>query len=261
LKLKNFQNKFIKYFMAALFFVFPIGCTGTQKKNDNGLTSSYIKKIDTENSFKSAKDLKPDYLKLSKELIKQRYYDVAIAQLEKVKKNKKNEAEIYFLMGKCSKGNKEYLKAEKNFQKAIDVNSDYAPAYNGLGLICDMTGKGEKAWKFYKKAISLNPARADFYNNLGFSEIIGKKYKEAKSDLLKSIALKPDFIKAKNNLALAYIMTDEDEKAFAILKNIYPLNIACYNMGALYIKKGDGKKADEMHKKAVELHPEFKQGR
>jgi len=247
--------------MATLFLMFSSGCAGIQKKPDNVLTGSYKKKIEPENSFKSAKDLKPDYLKLSKELIKQGYYDVALAQLEKIKKNKKNEAQIYFLMGKCNKGNKEYLKAEKNFQKAIDINPDYAPAYNGLGLICDMTGKRENAWKFYKKAIRLNPAMADFYNNLGFSEIMGKRFQEAELHLLKSIALNPDFIKAKNNLALAYIMTDEDEKAFTVLKNIYPLNIACYNMGALYIKKGDGKKADEMYKKAVELHPEFQQGR
>jgi len=240
--------------------MFSFGCTGIQKKTDNGLTNSY-KKNEPENSFKSDKNLKPDYLKLSKELIKQGYYDVALAQLEKIKKRKENKAEIYFLMGKCNKGNKEYLKAEKNFQRAIDINPDYAPAYNGLGLVYDMTGKREKAWKFYKKAIQLNPARADFYNNFGFSEIIGKRFQEAELHLLKSIALKPDFIKAKNNLALVYIMTDKDEKAFAILKNNFPLNIACYNMGALYIKKGDKKKADEMYKKAIELHPEFQQGR
>ena len=245
----------LKYFITILFLIFFIGCAGTQKKTDNRLNSSYIKKNITENSYKSDKNLKPDYLELSKELIKQGFYDVALAQLEKTEKN---NAEIYFLMGKCNSGNREYLKAEKNFQRSIDLNSDYAPAYNGLGLIYDMTEKREKAWRFYKKAIRLNPARADFYNNLGFSEIIAKKYNEAKLNLLKSIALNPDFIRAKNNLALTYIMTEKDEKAFAILKNIFPLNIACYNMGALYIKKGDKEKADEMYKKAIELHPEFK---
>ncbi len=247
--------------MAALFFIAPIGCIGAQKKADNGLNNSYKKKIEPENSYVSDKDLKPDYLKLSKELIKKKFYDVALIQLKKVKKNKKNEAEIYFLMGKCNKGNKKYSKAEKNFHKVIVVNPDYAPAYNGLGLIYDMTGRRKKSEIFYKKAIRLNPARADFYNNLGFSKIISKKYKEAKPALLKSIALKPDFIRAKNNLALVYIMTEEDEKAFKILKNIFPLNIAFYNMGALYIKKGDRKKADTMYEKSVELHTEFKQGK
>jgi Flp pilus assembly protein TadD len=243
--------------MATVFLlIWIVGCIGPQKAANHQLNGNYQNNGDESvQNVKPNRQIQQDHLKLAKDLIKRGFFDVALVQLEKAEKQNGSNAEIYFLTGKCHLENKNYAAAQGCFKQSIRTDPDYATAHNGLGLVYDMTGNRQTARECYQKAIRLNPARADFYNNLGFSEIMDKNYPEAKHHLLKSISLNSDFVRAKNNLALCHVMTGEDQKAFEILKKIFPLDIACHNMGALYLKKGDRNKADEMHKKAVELNP------
>jgi tetratricopeptide (TPR) repeat protein len=248
--------KSMAYIATILFLTGLNGCIGPQKTADHRLNGNYPKNTEeTAQNVNHHRHIQQDHLKLARDLIRRGFFDVALVQLEKAEKENGGSAEIYFLTGKCNLENKNYAKAERKFQQSIRTDPDYAPAHNGLGLVSHMCEKKKKARECYKKAIRLNPARADFYNNLGFSEIMDKNYAEAKLHLLKSISLNSDFVRAKNNLALCHVMTGEDQKAFEILKKIFPLDIACHNMGALYLKKGNRKKANEMHKKAVELNP------
>ncbi len=197
------------------------------------------------------RDIKPDFLKLARELINKGFYDVALLQLKKAVENDSANPEIYFLMGKCNRESSQFDVAEKDFQKALEIDPEFALAHDGLGLLYDLTGKREDAQKQYQKAIALNPARPDFYNNLGFSKLLAGKYVEAKSDLMKSLALQPGFRKAEANLALCCIMTNDDKKAFALLKKNHTYPAACRNMAALYKFKGDTQKALAMVEKAA----------
>ena len=252
--LQGLNIKFATYILITVFLAAMNGCAGPPKKTGNRSNGIYGQDLTESRQLDSfSQKTKPDYINLATQLINQGFYEVAIVQLENAKKKVKkasDNVQLYFLMGKCFRETKQYAVAEKNFKKAVAVKPDYAPAYNGLGLVYDMTGKRSKARQFYHKAIGLNPARADFHNNLGFSLLISKKYKEAKNYLFKSIALAPDFIKAKNNLALCCVMTGEDQKAINILKSNFSIKAAYCNMGALYMLKGDKKKADEMYEKA-----------
>ena len=158
-------------------------------------------------------------------------------------------------MGKCNRESSQFKASAKDFQKALEIDPDFAPAHDGLGLLYDLTGKRDAAQEQYQKAIALNPARPDFYNNLGFSKLLAGKYIEAKSDLLKSLALQPGFTKAEANLALCCIMTNDDKKAFALLRKSHTYPAACRNMAALYKFKGDTPKALEMIDKAAKTDP------
>jgi len=242
-----------------LILVFVSGCAGLFKETDNGFKSSIISRMedDAARNHPVNPEIKPDCLKLARDLVKRGFYDVALVQLEEAKKENLKNVEIYYLMGICKRENKEYNEAARDFHEATRLDPDYAPAYDGLGLTCDLMGEREKAWTNYKKAISLNPARADFYNNLGFSEILGERFKEAKLHLLKSVSLYPAYKKALNNLALCYAMMGEDEKALAVLKKISSPANACNNMGAMYQLKGDMKKAAAMYKKALKINPDM----
>ena len=246
----------------AIIFIFLIlffisGCAGLSEETNRGFKSNTIPRMKDYAAQNQPVNpgIKPDYLKLARDLVKRGFYDVALVQLEEAgKKNPKN-VEIYYLMGVCKRENREYHEAAKDFHEAIRLNPEYAPAYDGLGLTCDLMGEREKAWTNYKKAISLNPARADFYNNLGFSEILGGRFKEARLHLLKSVSLNPGYKRALNNLALCDAMVGEDKKAMAILNRILSPGDACNNMGVIYQLKGDIKKAVAMYKKALEINP------
>lgn len=246
-----------------LILVFVTGCAGLFKETDNGFKSNIIPRMadDAAQNHPVNPEIKPDCLKLARDLVKRGFYDVALAQLEEAKKENLKNVEIYYLMGICKRENKEYNEAAKDFHEATCLDPDYAPAYDGLGLTRDLMGERENAWTNYKKAISLNPARADFYNNLGFSEILGERFKDAKLHLLKSVSLYPAYKRALNNLALCHVMMEEDEKALAILKKISSPAKACNNMGAIYQMKGDMKKAAVMYKKALKISPDMAEAR
>ena len=235
--------------LSILLPVFINGCitTGSQQAHPE-LKSNILPPSQYQPSANPAirSEVKPDFLQLARDLINKKFYDVALMQLKKAEKDDSNNAEIYFLMGKCNRETSEFKAAEKDFQKALKINPAFAPAYDGLGLLYDLTGKREAAQEQYRKAITLNPAGAGFYNNLGFSKLLSGKYIEAKSNLLKSMALQPGFRKAEANLALCCIMTNDDKKAFALLRKSHTYPEACRNMAAMYKIKGDTEKALEM---------------
>jgi len=61
----------------------------------------------------------------------------------------------------------EYKKAIGCFEKAIQINPNYAAAYNNLGNALKELGEYQKAISCYEKAIEINPNHADAHNNLG----------------------------------------------------------------------------------------------
>ena len=56
--------------------------------------------------------------------------------------------------------------AAKNYEKALDINPDYAEAHNNLGVIFKELGQLDDAVKSYKKALAINPDYAIAHNNL-----------------------------------------------------------------------------------------------
>ena len=54
------------------------------------------------------------------------------------------------------KGNR--LVSFKFYEKAIDLNPNFADAYNNIGIVLLEMGQFDDAIKFYEKAIDLNPS-------------------------------------------------------------------------------------------------------
>ena len=243
----------IRILVPFLCLVCTAGClTSGQKQSSAEFRSNIMPQMENQSAANPVlrHDLKPDFLKLARDLINKGFFDVALLQLNKAVENNSDNPEIYFLMGKCNRESSQFDAAEKDFKKALEIDPEFAPAHDGLGLLYDLTGKKEAAQEQYQKAIALNPARHDFYNNLGFSQLLTGKYVEAKSNLLKSLALQPGFTKAEANLALCCIMTNDDKKAFALLRKSHTYPTACCNMAALYKIKGETQKALDMINKA-----------
>ncbi len=73
--------------------------------------------------------------------------------------------------------------AKISFQRSIDINSTFAPAYNGLALAFQLEGDKSLAEQFYRKAAGLAPGSAMIHNNLGAFLFSEKRYKEACKEL------------------------------------------------------------------------------
>lgn len=204
------------------------------------------------------KNVRRDYLVLAKDLVSKGFYEVALVQLENAAKENPRQAEVHHLKGVCHRELGSYKTAVKDFKKALSINGEFAPAYDGLGITFDLLGEKKKACENFLFAIKLNPARADFYNNIGYSQMGAGNLKNAEQYFEKSITLDPDFRLANNNLAICYGLQGRDNEAFSLFLRYMSASQAWNNMGYIFQRKGEKKKAFTAFKRATELDPKLK---
>lgn len=138
-----------------------------------------------------------------------------------------------------SQGN--YYEAKKYFEKSIQANPRFSPAYNELGNIYknshdlatalhyylkalnymprsaiiltnlgvteNQLGRTEKAREYFERAIASDPKCADAYYNLGKIYLAAEVWQEAKKCLQKAIKINPNFGYAQSLLAFTKMQT------------------------------------------------------
>ena len=188
------------------------------------------------------KNVRRDYLVLAKDLVSEGFYEVALVQLECAAKENPRQAEVHHLKGVCPRELGSYKTAVKDFKKALSIDREFAPAYDGLGITFDLLGEKKKAYENFLFAIKLNPARADFYNNIGYSQMGVGNLKDAEQYFEKSITLDPDFRLSNNNLGICYGLQGRDNEAFSLFLGYMSASQAWNNMGYIFQRRGERKK-------------------
>ncbi len=178
-------------------------------------------------------NMQPNYLDLARELVSQGHYDVALRQLEKAREHHVDCPELYYLRGVCLRENGSLKLALQAFEKALSIGSRYAPALNGMGLTYESMGKGKQAIRAFERAVEYNPAQPEFTNNLGMALMKQNRLSQAEAFFLKCLELDPEYLTACNNLAICYCRQGRDDRALALLKSHYPLDVACHNMAVI----------------------------
>lgn len=102
------------------------------------------------------------------------------------------EAEIYYNRGSNKYKLNDYEGAMLDFNKAIELNSDFTYAYVFRGLVKDSLKNFEDAILDYNKAIELDPENSSAYYNRGIAKHDLKNYIGAILDYHKAIKLNPE---------------------------------------------------------------------
>jgi len=110
------------------------------------------------------------------------------------------EAYEYFLRGRQFFHQLALDKSKQMFEKAIEFDPGYAPAYAGLSDVHSWLyewGGGSdsnlvKAENYSKKALSLAPNTAESHSSYGFVLSLGKRYDESEKEFNEAIRLNPN---------------------------------------------------------------------
>lgn len=109
------------------------------------------------------------------------------------------------------------------YSRAIELNPEYANAYNNRGNVYRRLENYERAIEDYNKATELKPDYALAYNNRGIAYRHLKNYSRAIEDYNKAIEIKPDDASPYLNLAEIHIITGQYEKTLETIKKLLPL--------------------------------------
>jgi tetratricopeptide (TPR) repeat protein len=126
--------------------------------------------------------------------LESRNYPLALKELLEAEKQDSSNPLIHYYLGILYHVKGLPNDSIREFEKAIDLKSDYSEAYNYLGLVYDSTGQFDNAIASYKKALSnlLYETPSFAWNNLGWSYYKKGDYDAAVSAFSEAIKLEPN---------------------------------------------------------------------
>jgi len=146
------------------------------------------------------------------------------------------------------------------FQKALESDPDYPDAQINLGISYWKKGEEEQAIVAFEKAKGNKKNRATANNNLGVIYQNRGDYSRALALFREAVREGPQDMGACLNLALALERNGQTDEAIVQLEKAhlrhplgYPIN---YQLGSLYLKKGNPPRAAEYFSEALKLKPE-----
>lgn len=180
--------------------------------------------------------------------------------------NKAIELNPDFAVAYSNRGLVKKIKGDLNdaladFNKAIELKPDLAAAYNNRGDAKRAKGDLDGALADYDRAIELKPGSATTYNNRGELKRSKRDLDGALLDYNKAIEIKPDSAIYYSNRSLAKLPKQDLEGALADCNRAIELNpdfAAAYNnRGMVRQVKGDLDGALDDYNKALNLKPDF----
>jgi tetratricopeptide (TPR) repeat protein len=156
-------------------------------------------------------------------------------------KNKRAAAQSLYSQGLGILSRDDYGKAVTYFEKAVEIDPNYAEAWYQAGFCYGMLGRHTDALRASKQAAKLRPDWAETYVNIGASSFALKEYKDAVEAYRQATKLDPDNANTQYALGLSFNKlnrTDEEILAFKRALALKPDFANAYELlGSAYFKQ------------------------
>jgi tetratricopeptide (TPR) repeat protein len=235
----------------------------------------------------------------------ERIYQLRIGELQTfsalnaaTQQNKRSAAQSLYSQGLGILSRDDYARAVTFFEKAVEIDPNYAEAWYQTGFCYGMLGRHNEALKASKQAAKLRPNWSETYVNIGASSFALGQYKEAAEayrtatkldetnpetqyalglsfgklnradeEILaykRAVALKPDHANSIEKLGLAYFKQKryaDAAQSFEQLKTYKP-DANTYNyLGESYLEIGKAEESLNALNNAVSYNPDFDKAR
>lgn len=172
--------------------------------------------------------------------------------------NQESRIKEYLIQGNEALRNRNYPLALQFYEKAIDLDSTLAEAYNNMGITYFETGDDSSAILAYTKAIRYKPEMTDAYFNRSNVFYQEEKYEKALQDLKIVLDDYEDSSYVYFSRARVYLKTGNFEKAILDLDEVIqldPQNPDAYDSrGYLHYRQRNLEKAKKDLEKAIQLN-------
>jgi serine/threonine-protein kinase len=141
-----------------------------------------------------------------------------------------------------------WLAAEMEFQRAIELNPAYAPAHAFFAFLLVSKGRFDQAISEMELARDLDPLSARIQENAGFAILYARRYDRAIELFKKTIEKFPEENGALEGLGEAYLLKSMYDQALGIFQKID----APANLGFVYAKTGRRAEAQKIINELVD---------
>jgi tetratricopeptide (TPR) repeat protein len=186
--------------------------------------------------------------------------DKAHARIDQALASFPNNASLHYLKAQAFGFQHNGQSAETELKKALELDSNYLPAYSALGALYVNSKQEDRAITEYQKIIALRPENAMPYTLIGILQDQRGNHDAAIENYRKALEKDPNSAIAANNLAWVYAVTgkgnlDEAVKLAQAVVQKNP-NIAGFidTLGWVYYKKNLHTAAVEQLRKAVSIN-------
>ncbi|CAN5400712.1 hypothetical protein BH10ACI1_BH10ACI1_11930 [soil metagenome] len=213
-------------------------------------------------------------------------------------KNKRSAAQTLYSQGLGILSRDDFARALPYFEKAVDIDQNYAEAWYQAGFCYGMLGRHNDALKASRRAAQLRPDWAETYLNIGASSFALGQYKDAvdayrqaakldesnsdaqyalglslgklnrtDEEILaykRALAIKPDSPNVFEQLGLAYFKQkryNESVAVFEQLKNYKPDSKTHNYLGESYFEAGKIEESIDAFNNAVNFNPNSERAR
>ncbi|MDR1868011.1 MAG: tetratricopeptide repeat protein [Treponema sp.] len=165
------------------------------------------------------------------------------------------DADLYYRVGNIHNRLNHPKLALMAYAKAIELDPQYIPAYNNLGIVYCSGYAYHKAFDMFKTGLTLEPGNPILLFNYGVALERAQNLEEASVQYQAAVNAGPDWIPPLNNGGLVFYKRKQYARAIETFKqilNIAPHNAnALNNIGVVFADQGDIRQATQYYRQAL----------
>ena len=186
-------------------------------------------------------------------------YKAGQSNFETVVKYDPEDASSWFYLANCYDNLDDVIHAKAAYQKVIELRENFIDAYKNLCVLYVRCDEPENAIELAKKALELEKEDYTLYYIIGTAYMSMKNFDDSVEYLEKALELNPEHSQLYNNLGTSYITIGKLDKAyknFVKASELDPDNsITYFNIASILQLKNKHKKACDYFEKAYALEP------
>jgi predicted O-linked N-acetylglucosamine transferase (SPINDLY family) len=175
-----------------------------------------------------------------------------------------NFATAHYNRANLLKERGDIVSATQSHQEALRLNPEYAEAWHALGAIYRSQGNFFEALKCFEQALQREPNHHDVLNAVAICYMALDRHEDAQPLFLRAIAAKPDFATAHGNLGALYMKAGRLEHGWAATMRAHQLEPDQHrwmsNLAVIAKDRGDWQTAETWFRKALALTPNYASG-